>query len=148
MLLILLWLPVLMTATALAMDGGQLFLTRIRLQSAVDLAALAAVQSLDWDRLADGELVLLEGESEDAVRDYLHQNLISFTNDEPVGVWVWVVNAHPGDPGIHPITGEEILYPTVIVRCEVRAPRSLLRSWDQGPVLRAEADASIRPRND
>lgn len=148
MLLILLWLPILMTVTALAVDGAQLFLARLRLQSAVDLAALAAVQSLDWDRLAEGEVVLLEKESEDAVREYLHANLVSFTDELPVGVWVWIVNAAPGDPGVHPITGQEILYPTVVVRCKVPAPGSLLRSWDQSPVLTAEADASIRPRQD
>lgn len=148
MLLILLWLPVLMAAMALATDGGQLFLARFRLQAAVDLAALAAVQSLDWDRLAEGEVLLLEEESEAAVHEYLAENLSSFMDEAPVGVWVWVVNASPGDPGVHPITGEEMLYPTVVVRCQVRAPRSWFHSWDQRPILRAEADASIRPRED
>ncbi len=148
LLLVVLWLPVLLVGAALVLDGGQLFLARYRLQAAVDLAALAAVQSLDWDRLADGEVVIIVDEAEEVAQQYLSDNLAALTGRGFEEFQVWVINASPETPGVHPVTAEEVLHPTVVLRCRLQGPHSWFGAWRDAPALQAEADASLRPRGD
>lgn len=144
---LILWLPVLVAGTALALDVGQVMLLRVRLQAAADLAALAAVGSVDWDALAEGTVRLHGQEAEDFAHSYAQDNLELIGDVEVDRVKVWVVNAAPDEPQVHPVTGEELHYPTVVVRCDVQSPTGWFIILPQG-LLRVEADASIRPRTD
>ncbi len=148
LLVVLLWLPILLAGAALILDGGQLLLARHRLQASVDLAALAAVQSLDWDRLAEGEVTIIEDEAEEMARQYLSDNLVAMTGRGFEEFRVWVINANPEDPKVHPVTGEGVYHPTVVLRCQLRGPSSWFGAWKEAPVLEAEADASLRPRGE
>ncbi len=144
---LILWFPVLIAATALALDVGQVMLLRIRLQAAADLAALAAVGSVDWDALAEGEVRLHVQKAEDYARSYANDNIESLDAGDVHRVEVWAVNASPDDVQLHPVTGDELDYPTVVVRCDVQVPTGWLVLLPEG-ILRVEADASIRPRTD
>ena len=145
---VILCLPVLLAGTAATLDAGNLLLMRYRLQAAADLAALAGVQSVDWDELALGQLVLDESEALQRARYHAEVNIESMMNRSPERVDVWVVNASEDDPAAHPLTGGVLVHPTVVVACEVRGPDSWFNSWQEAPVLRVEADGSLRTRRD
>ncbi len=145
-LLVVLWLPVLLAGLSLVVNLGHILVSRSRLQAAADMAALAAVQSVDWDAMMEGEVRLVRDLAEANARDYAVANLQSLLDREPEELEVWVINAAPGAPGNHPLTGSPLEYPTVVVRVSARGP-GLWLGGDAGAfTLRAEADASLRPR--
>lgn len=145
-LLVVIWLPVLLAVTSLAVNLGRILVDRSRLQSAADLAALAAVQSVDWDALAEGEIRLVPELAEMAARDYSRENLERLMDREAKEVRVWVINGSVDDPAPHPVTGDDLEYPTVVVRIDVDRPASVLGAALGSFTLSAEADASVRPR--
>lgn len=57
-LLVALYLPVCILAMGMVFDLGLAFVVRQTAQAACDMGALAAVQELDWDQLAEGILVI------------------------------------------------------------------------------------------
>ncbi len=146
--LVILWIPVLLTAAAVAVETGRLLSARYELQAAMDLAALAGAQSVDWDALAEGHVVLCEDEAAAKALQYAEQNVINLSGEEPGSVEVWVINTSEDDPALHPITGAEVQHPTVVVRCEAPGPESWFDLWRHPITLVAEADAALRPRED
>jgi len=146
--LVILWIPVLLTASAVAVETGRLLSARYQLQAAADLAALAAVQSVDWDALASGEVMLCVKEAETKALQYAEENVIKLSGREVDRVQVWVINASGDAPVDHPVTGAAMHHPTVVVRCEAPGPQSWFDLWRHPVMLEAEADASLRPRED
>jgi len=145
--MLVLWLPVILASTALVVNLGNLLLHRARLQSGTDLAALAAVQSVDWEALVEGEVRLLEDIADAKAREYTALNLEALGDIEADAIDVWVINAAPDAPASHPITGTALEHPTVVLRVEAPGPTPLLLGSFGEIVLVAEADASIRPRD-
>ena len=148
MFVVVLWLPILLLVAALVVDVGALWVARVQGQAAVDLAVLAAVQSVDWDALEEGEIRLLEEEAEEAARSYLQENATAQGTEGPGEVQVWVINARPDAPEIHPLTGEILEYPVVSLRCLWPGPESFFGSWVGASERWVEADATLRPRRD
>ncbi len=56
--LVSLFLPIAVICVGIVVDLGIMFCARKAVQSACDLGALAGVQNLDWDSLADGVVLL------------------------------------------------------------------------------------------
>ncbi|MDQ7793022.1 MAG: pilus assembly protein TadG-related protein [bacterium] len=142
-----LMLPVLLLSLALVADAGMLMLARQLAHTAADMAALAACQELDPDRLDRGELVLDPARARAVARNYAMDNLrsafpgIDLTED--VVVTVGVHNPNPSAPGRDQVTGRELLHPTVCVTIDVAVPLRLFpvpggRVW-----VWAHADASV-----
>ena len=145
---VVLWLPILLLVTALVVDVGALWVARVQGQAAVDLAVLAAVQSVDWEALEEGTIQLVEEEAEAAARSYLTDNARALGGARPDEVEVWVINARPEAPKTHPLTGEELRYPVVSLRCRWPGPKSVFGSWVGATERWVEADAALRPRRD
>jgi len=145
-ILIALWLPVLLSAAALTLDVGRLFLHRIQLQAAMDLAALAGAQDADWHSLAEGVIQLDAEAAKRSARSCAADNLQALFPGQEHQIWVWVVNATPDAPDSHPLTDAAVRYPTVIVRATVE--------WTGGWFIKGKrritacADASLRPRDE
>ncbi len=140
-------LPVMLLMLTLVVASGSLFSSRGSLQGAVDMAALAGVQELDWDALAGGEIQLVE----DQALYHAHANLMQNLALVPRGVvcqaeiTIMVLNARPGEPLQHPGSGRSLTYPTVWVR--VRVPvRAVGLPAGRHIWLWATADASVEPR--
>ena len=144
--LIILWLPVLLLVAALVVDAGILFVAKYQFQAAVDLAALSAVQSVDWELLSEGVVQINEDDAVFYAEDYLLANTASLLDTKPKELKVWVVNATEEQPQEHPLNGRDLEHPTVVIRSEIMGPTSIFDSWMMPLLLFAEADASIRPR--
>lgn len=56
--LVILFMPVALACAGIAVDLGILFTARKCVQAACDLGALAGVQELDWEALAEGRVVI------------------------------------------------------------------------------------------
>ena len=112
---------------------------------AADLAALAAVQCLDREALADGQLVLLATDAESVAIEYVTTNLAS-TSALPADLQV-EVNCH--NAGEHApldrVTGKKHRYTTVCVavRCKLEIAVGPVRL---AQAFLAHADASAVPR--
>ncbi|MFW5896806.1 MAG: pilus assembly protein TadG-related protein [Bacillota bacterium] len=145
-LLVVIWLPVLLAVTSLAVNLGRMLVDRSRLQAAADLAALAAVQSVDWDALAEGEILLVPQLADMVAREYSRQNLEHLMARKAAETRVWVVNGSVDDPAPHPVTGVDLKYPTVVVRLSIERPSPVLGAAFGSFTLCTEADASVRPR--
>ncbi len=145
-MLVILWLPVLLAVVSLVVNLGNLLVDRARLQASADLAALAAVQSVDWDAMAEGDVRLVEELADLEARDYSMANVQSLMDVDPEEIFVWIVNASTDDPTPHPVTGGTLEHPTVILRLRAPGPGGLLTAAFGGVSMEAEADASIRPR--
>lgn len=139
-------LPAIMALMILITAAGSLYITRGRLQTAADMAALAGVQELDWDRLAEGQPYLRTEEARAQALASLHLNLQEIREarvDEAETV-VEVINASPESPVQHPRTGRWLEYPTVWVLIEVQVTAAGL--GERQVRLGASADATVEPR--
>jgi len=91
--LVALFLPIAVLTVGIVVDLGFVFTARKCVQSACDLGALAGIQQLDWDELAQGNVVVKEEESKQEATEILRANL---NNVEPlihgVAVNVYVRN--------------------------------------------------------
>lgn len=140
-----LFLPVLLAALAGTSVLGQLLLLRHRVTQAADFAALAAIQCLDRDELAEGKFVLLQAEAVAVATDYVRENLASSGGPvETVKVKVECFDA-TGHGGVDQVTGRRHGYTTVcvVVSCQLTAVKGLVPA---GLVVSGHADASAVPR--
>ncbi|MCL6581720.1 MAG: hypothetical protein K6U08_08935 [Firmicutes bacterium] len=144
--LVALFLPCLLAAAALVLAVGALLVARAQLRAAADMAALAGVQDLDWDLLAQGVVYLREEEATADALAWLRANLDgrAFLEEGRAEAFVRVLNTVDPTgspvPAACPVTGRTLDAPTVcvLVRAEVRLP--LL----PGPVtVSVHADASV-----
>jgi len=145
--LVVLFLPCLLAGAALVIDVGVLLATRAQMAAAADMGALAGVQDLDYELLAEG-LVIIRADAavSDAV-SWVEANLTGrpFVDPGSTKVTVTVCNTEAeGGAGrlACPVTGRPLEQPTVCVavRASVRLPflpRSLPVS------VRVHADASV-----
>jgi uncharacterized membrane protein len=146
--MVVLFLPVLLLCLYATCGVGATLLGRARAQAAADLAALAAAQNVDLERLAQGERRL---DPESAMRDaaaWARANLDAARRLFAAGVapviTVDVYNPLPGEPMRHRRSGRELTDPTVAVTVRLRAAPAA------GPLtahdIEATADASVLER--
>lgn len=142
-------LPIFVLCLALVADGGLILMRRGLAYAVADVAALAGVQELDLDRLAQGERHVIAELAVDQALEVAHGSLAeNGVHEGDREVRVEVLNASAASPRIHPVTGRELVDPTVHVSVRLRVP---LRFW--GGLLPAvwvtgRADASVLPRRD
>ncbi|MDP2871754.1 MAG: hypothetical protein Q8P31_04370 [Bacillota bacterium] len=141
-----LFLPALLAVMAALFSLGQVVWYRHIAYQAADLGALAGVQALDLDQLAQGKLHLLTGEATARASEYAWENIVLALGPLPPGLDVQVHVINPaGADASDPITGRVIEYPTVCV--VLRFPVNLRVGpvqWTQD--INAHADASVVPR--
>ncbi len=75
MVLVILFLPMALLSIGLVADLGVLFTVKRTVQAACDFGALAACQELDWDLLAEGQIVIDEFQGKAKAIHYTRQNL-------------------------------------------------------------------------
>lgn len=110
-----LFLPVLVAALAGTLSLGRASVLRCRMSQAADLAALAAVQCLDRDRLGEGEIVLVKTQARAVAEEYAFANLTA-GQWQPIDLSVDTYCCNAGENGADPITGRRYEYTTVRVR--------------------------------
>lgn len=123
-------------------DVGLALWEREQLRQACDLAALAAAQDVDLERLARAERWIVPEDAERDARRYVALNLAG-ARLPAYSVEVRVLNASASHPLSHPWTGRRLVDPTVAVRVEGDMPTVFLRSLRPAIHLRATADASV-----
>lgn len=141
--LVIAFLPVLLAAMAALAGLGHANFWRQRAHQAADLGALAGVQSLDFDQLAQGVVYLLVEQAMSVAEETARANLTGGSPDA-VTVNVTVLNTADG-PATDPVTGRIHEHPTVCVQLTVTVQFRL------GPVvwtqaMTAHADAAVVPR--
>jgi hypothetical protein len=139
-------LPLLLAALLASISIGEAIVFRHLVGHAADLGALAAVQELDMDALARGELVLLPEEARSRAAEYVLANLhLMFPNQaQAFSVSTEVINPSQGG-ATDPVTGRIHKWPTVCVLVQTSLPVGI------GPLsadipIKAHADASAVPR--
>ncbi len=145
--LVALFLPVMVLAAGFVLDLGLVFAVRQMAYGAADLAALAAVQDLDLDRLALGELFLVAEAARRDARAYalnnLRSNLPGTDVDATAQVAVEVYNPEPGHPLRHRVTGRRLATPTVSVAISLPVHTYFLAPLAREIPIRVRADASV-----
>ncbi len=142
-------LPVMILAAGLVIDAANVVWARAAAQSAADLAALAAVQELDLDRLARGERWLTEHLAVARAREVAVDNLSragEALGAGNAGIRVRVYNVRQGETVVHQDDGRPLGDPTVCVTLELRARLPFLSAVNAPVVIRAHADASVVER--
>lgn len=143
-MLAMLFMPVLLAALAATAGLSQMLLLRYRVTQAADLAALAAIQSLDRDQLAAGHLVLLADLATSVAREYVAANLgggASALTDLAIEV-----DCHDErEVGVDRVTGRHLEYTTVcvVIRCNTQIG---FGPFNITVAVRGHADASAVPR--
>ncbi len=150
--LVVLFLPCLLVAAALVLDAGALLIARAEMRVAADMGALAGIQDLDYDLLADGVVVIDPGQAAADAEAWVRDNLTgrAFVDDLTVSVDVTVCNTSLEPGVVCPVTGRALREPTLCVLVGANArlpflPRPL------GPVrVMVHADATVvgRPPDD
>jgi hypothetical protein len=125
---------------------GQVLYCRQMAYRAADLAALAAVQSLDLGALAEGVLRIVPEEASTVASGYARANLPDLSRGTGSDLQVEVEVLNPDPQGKHdPVTGQLHGYATVCVRLRFTVPLRLgPLAWRQS--IAAHADASVVPR--
>ncbi|MDI3317462.1 MAG: pilus assembly protein [Bacillota bacterium] len=137
-------LPAFLLVLALVADVGRFFVLHSLAQSAADLGALAGVQELDLERLAEGERRLRTWEAEAAARAVADANAREALAGDRYDLESLAINADAGAPRRHPWSGRLLRDPTVSVRIRVRA-HSFFLAGREVPI-RVQGDASVMER--
>lgn len=141
-----LFLPLVILLLALAADAGTLLAARGTAYAVADVAALAGVQELDLDLLAQGERHILSGPAESQAHAVALRNLAENGLKDITRVEVTVINASARSPRYHPWTGRLLTDPTVAVGIQIDMPLHFpSAAWRRARVA-ARADASVLPR--
>lgn len=139
--MLVLMLPAMMLVLGGVADVGLALWERQELRQACDLAALAAAQDIDLDRLARGERFILPAEARADALAYVRLNLARLPPDS-YAVSVAVLN--PGaQPLREPWTGRWVRDPTVAVHVEADMPSVFLSALHPTFHVAATADASV-----
>lgn len=145
---VVLFLPAVIALVAILLNLGIIFLTKYRLQTAVDLGALAAVQDVDLEALADGRRVLLVDQARKDATDITLRNLGylgSALNEAQVSVAVHNVDKPVRERDDW--TGKTIEEPTVCVRAQAPGWGMTLALASLKVRLEVHADASVLERH-
>jgi len=147
LVLTLLMLPVLLLLLSGLIAIAQLFTVRAHLHAVADLAALAAVQELDLERLAEGEVFLDEAAARARALEAVRNNV------EPGGgsvllssIEVAIYNPTGIKRPVDKVSGEKLRWPTVCVRIEAstRIPWLLaVPGLPRAVTLRVHTDAAV-----
>ena len=136
--LVALFLPVAVLVVGLVCDLGVVFCVRKIAQAACDLGALAGVQELDWDLLAEGTVAINETGAQSAAIGVAQENLANLGGLAHVEAVYAVVSNPPAcsEPNI-----------VLTVTCRVR-PTYLgwLPAFAEGIPLSIMAEASVVER--
>lgn len=135
-----LFLPVLFAVLILLIDIGWLVHVRQVMQNAADLGALAGVQELDLEKLAEGKLELTDRAEWEAERIW-RANLEGFW-DGKIVVEDEIEIHNPAPRSQDRISGETHRTPTVCIVLEARVPVPL--PLLQSSRVRVHADASVQ----
>lgn len=142
-----LMLPVLVLCAGLAIDAGWLFVARQRLMAAADLAALAACQELDIDKLAAGQAFLDSARAGSVARQFVRANLAAAFGEiadlNKAEIEVEVYNTVGGRPVRHRRTGRLLNDPTVAVRIGFPLRPPILSAALGEVRISGRADASV-----
>ncbi|MGE5485159.1 MAG: pilus assembly protein TadG-related protein [Ignavibacteriales bacterium] len=141
--------PAMILAAGLVVDAGAVIWAKAVAQSAADLAALAAVQEIDLDRLASGERWLVEPDAMKRAVDVARDNLArggGALGAESAVVRVRVFNMSEGETERHHGDGRLLRDPTVCVTVEVRPRLVFLSPLKKPETITAHADASVVAR--
>ena len=117
--LVICMLPLLIVVMALVIDVGVLVWYRFALINTADLAALAGVQELDLNALAQGEPRLIPEAARATVIDYARCNLQAKLGNQALQeleIQVDIYNGSPTDPVIHAGCGRQLIHPTICLR--------------------------------
>jgi len=145
-LLTVLFLPALVGSLLAVVALGQTILARHLVTHAADLGALAGVQALDLDTLAQGRMVLIPEEARARSREYVMYNLsLTFPEAGPEATIETEVIDPEGSVRRDPVTGRVHEWPTVCVLVSMRIPIGVgpFRGYAD---IQAHADASVVPR--
>ncbi|MEW6523099.1 MAG: pilus assembly protein TadG-related protein [Bacillota bacterium] len=146
--MVILLLPAFTALLALVADLGLVLHARAALRASADLAALAGVQELDLEALAQGEPRLLPDVAMTVANTYARANIskqLGNAAGQVLQVKVDVYNASAREPLVHDRTGRLLEAPTVCVRLTlplrlVLATRIMGRSEYR---VEAHADAAV-----
>lgn len=138
--LLALFLPIAVLVVGLVCDLGAVFCVRKIVQAACDLGALAGVQELDWDLLAEGTVVIEEVAAQTAAVGVARENLTNLGGLAHVES-VYAVVSNP------PASSEPNLVLTVVCRVH---PTYLtwLPAFADGISLSMAAEASVVERTE
>ncbi len=142
--LVICMLPVLVITMAFAVDLGLLVWYRFTLMDVADLSALAGVQELDLEALADGEPRLLSGEATAAAVDYARANVqarLGATALNALEMHVQIYNGSEDSPLIHAHCGRELIHPTVCLQLSLPVPFVLVGHLSGREDIRVTAHA-------
>lgn len=145
---VVLFLPVMVALLAMVVNLGVIFLTKYRLQTAVDLGALAAAQDVDLALLAEGRRVLLDGPAKGDAREVTLANLGRLGGAQArADIIVSVYNPSPQEPDHDAWTGRAIRQPTVCVLARIPMSVWSVTLKGQKAIVEAHADASVLERH-
>ena len=143
-----LWLPVLILLLGIVADVGRLYTLRSVAQTAADMGALAGVQELDLEALAEGTLWVNVDEAQREARnlalEVAQKNLDRSV--QSVKVESIAINATPLVPATHPWTGRRLETATVSVTVDAVARTYFLSMLMPRVNLGARGDASVLER--
>ncbi|MEW6725199.1 MAG: pilus assembly protein TadG-related protein [Bacillota bacterium] len=143
-ILVILALPALLAMIALVVGLGSVVLAYYQAHIAADLGALAGVQSLDLDQLAEGKIWIdpeeARGQAEKIAWENLRANFAGLRRAE-VEITVEVYQASESEPLYHRTTGRRLTAPTVAVQLAFQR-RLPLVIYSRSIAIQARADAS------
>jgi len=147
LVLTMLMLPVLLLLLSGLIAIAQLFTVRAHLHAVADMAALAAVQELDLERLADGEVILDEAAARARALEAVQSNVVPGGGAVLISsIEVSVYNPTGRKRPVDKISGEKLRWPTVCVSIEAAARVSWLLAVPGLPktvTIRVHTDAAV-----
>lgn len=139
-------LPLLIILAGLVIDIGTLFCANSLAYAAADMAALAAVQDLDLQLLAEGKRQIMPDAATRDAQAFLATNILKNwpgLAPEDIEAAVAVYNVEGGGEERHAINGRHLNDPTVCVRVAFPVKLRFISSLTGNVVARAHADASV-----
>lgn len=139
-------LPLLIMLAGSVIDIGMLFCANSLAYAAADMAALAAVQDLDLQMLAEGKRQIMPDAARRDAEAFLATNILKNwpgLAPEDIAVAVTVYNVEGGGDDRHAFNGRHLSDPTVCVRVSFPVKLRFISAFAGTVSARAHADASV-----
>jgi len=139
-------MPLLIILAGLVIDIGTLFCANSLAYAAADMAALAAVQDLDLQMLAEGKRQIMPDAATRDAEAFLAANILKNwpgLAPEDIAVAVTVYNVESGGADRHAFNGRHLSDPTVCVRVTFPVKLRFISAFSGTVSARAHADASV-----